>query len=75
MSGYIGKIMDGMNRYVRYTNWVWSDGNHPSIVIWDAINENWDSYIGNTLIPELKVEPDPDLGCRLHDIESDGDER
>lgn len=37
-----------------YMNWVWSDGNHPSIVIWDAINENWDSYIGNTLIPELK---------------------
>ncbi len=37
-----------------YTNWVWSDGNHPSIVIWDAINENWDSYIGNELIPELK---------------------
>ena len=37
-----------------YTDWVWSDGNHPSIVIWDAINENWNSYIGNTLIPELK---------------------
>ena len=37
-----------------YTNWVWSDGNHPSIVIWDAINENWDAYIGNTLIPKLK---------------------
>jgi beta-galactosidase/beta-glucuronidase len=37
-----------------YTNWVWSDGNHPSIVIWDAINENWDDYIGYTLIPELK---------------------
>ncbi|MDH6306532.1 beta-galactosidase [Parabacteroides sp. PF5-5] len=37
-----------------YTEWVWSDGNHPSIVIWDAINENWDSFIGNTLIPELK---------------------
>ena len=37
-----------------YTNWVWSDGNHPSIVIWDAINENWDDYIGNTLIPELQ---------------------
>ena len=37
-----------------YTNWVWCDGNHPSIVIWDAINENWDNYIGNTLIPELK---------------------
>jgi len=37
-----------------YTDWVWTDGNHPSIVIWDAINENWDGYIGNTLIPELK---------------------
>ncbi|MDR2563450.1 MAG: glycoside hydrolase family 2 [Prevotellaceae bacterium] len=38
-----------------FYNWVWSDGNHPSIVIWDAINENWDDYIGNTLIPELKI--------------------
>jgi len=37
-----------------YTDWVWTDGNHPSIAIWDAINENTDSFIGNTLIPELK---------------------
>lgn len=37
-----------------YTDWVWTDGNHPSIVIWDAINENYDAYIGNHLIPELK---------------------
>jgi beta-galactosidase len=37
-----------------YTDWVWSDGCHPSIAIWDAINENWDDYIGNELIPELK---------------------
>ena len=46
----------GWDEQVRqeYTNWVWSDGNHPGIVIWDAINENWDSYIGNELIPELK---------------------
>ena len=50
----------GWDEQVRkeYTNWVWSDGNHPSIVIWDAINENWDSYIGNTLIPKLR-ELDP----------------
>ena len=50
----------GWDEQVRkeYTNLVWSDGNHPSIVIWDAINENWDSYIGNTLIPKLK-ELDP----------------
>ena len=46
----------GWDEQVRqeYTNWVWSDGNHPSVVIWDAINENWDAFIGNTLIPELK---------------------
>ena len=37
-----------------YTDWVWSDGNHPSIAIWDAINENVDDYIGNKLIPDLK---------------------
>ncbi len=47
----------GWDQQVReeYTNWVWSDGNHPSIVIWDAINENWDDFIGNILIPELKL--------------------
>jgi len=37
-----------------YTDWVWTDGNHPGIAIWDAINENWDDYIANSLIPELK---------------------
>jgi beta-galactosidase len=37
-----------------YTDWVWTDGSHPSIAIWDAINENTDNFIGNTLIPELK---------------------
>ena len=37
-----------------YTNWVYSDGSHPSIIIWDAINENWNEYVGNELIPELK---------------------
>lgn len=46
----------GWNEQIReeYTDWVWTDGNHPSIAIWDAINENRDDYIGNTLIPELK---------------------
>jgi hypothetical protein len=37
-----------------YSNWVWSDGNHPSIIIWDSINENWNTYVGSQLIPELK---------------------
>ncbi len=46
----------GWDEQVRkeYSDWVWTDGNHPSIVIWDAINENYDTYIGNHLIPELK---------------------
>ncbi|MGV3541521.1 MAG: hypothetical protein ACO1OQ_17015 [Rufibacter sp.] len=37
-----------------YTDWVWADGSHPSIAIWDALNEVQQTYIGNTLIPELK---------------------
>lgn len=41
-----------------YTDWVWSDGSHPSIAIWDAINENHNNFIGNILIPELQ-ELDP----------------
>ena len=41
-----------------YTDWVKSDGSHPSIVIWDAINENRNDFIGNVLIPELmKLDP------------------
>lgn len=46
----------GWNEQIRkeYTDWIWSDGCHPSIIIWDAINENTDDFIGNTLIPELK---------------------
>lgn len=46
----------GWNEQIRkeYTDWVWSDGSHPSIVIWDGINENWDDFIGNELIPEMK---------------------
>ena len=69
----------GWDEQVRkeYTNWVWSDGNHPSIVIWDAINENWDSYIGNTLIPKLK-ELDPtriwDAGYMTSDQMGSNDE-
>lgn len=37
-----------------YTDWIWSQGNHPSIVIWDALNEQESEYLGNQLIPELK---------------------
>jgi len=37
-----------------FTDWVWADGSHPSIVIWDAMNESRHNFIGNELIPRLK---------------------
>lgn len=41
-----------------YTDWVWSDGSHPSIGIWDALNEQKSDFIGNRLIPGLlKLDP------------------
>jgi beta-galactosidase len=41
-----------------YTDWIWADGSHPSIVIWDALNEQKSDFIGNRLIPELlKLDP------------------
>lgn len=41
-----------------YTDWVWSDGTHPSIAIWDALNEQKSDFIGNRLIPSLlKLDP------------------
>ncbi len=41
-----------------FTDWVWADGSHPSIIIWDAMNESRHEYIGNVIIPKLK-ELDP----------------
>ncbi len=37
-----------------YTDWVWVNGSHPSIIIWDAMNESRHEYIGNVVIPKLK---------------------
>lgn len=37
-----------------YTDWVWADGSHPGIVIWDAMNESRHEFIGKELIPKLK---------------------
>ncbi len=50
----------GRNNEVKkeYTDWVWSDGNHPSIVIWDALNEQTNSFVGKELLPTLrKLDP------------------
>ncbi len=47
----------GWNEQIRkeYTDWIWTDGSHPSIIIWDAMNELRHAFIGNILIPELKL--------------------
>lgn len=37
-----------------FTDWVWTDGSHPSIIIWDALNESRHPYVGNVIIPKLK---------------------
>ncbi|MCF6268468.1 MAG: hypothetical protein L3J41_02020 [Melioribacteraceae bacterium] len=37
-----------------YTDWVWVNGSHPSIIIWDAMNESRHEYIGKVVIPKLK---------------------
>ncbi len=50
----------GWNQQIRkeYTDWVWTDGSHPSIIIWDAMNEAKHDFIGNILLPELrKLDP------------------
>jgi hypothetical protein len=37
-----------------FTAWIRENINHPSIVIWDALNESENEWITSTLIPELK---------------------
>ncbi len=46
----------GWDQQIRkeYTDWIWADGSHPSIVIWDAMNESNHDFIGNVLISQLK---------------------
>ena len=62
----------GRNSQIKkeYSDWVWTDGNHPSIVIWDALNENKQKFIGEELIPSLqKLDPSRiwDAGWNAHD--------
>ena len=40
------------------TEWIQENWNHPSIVIWDALNESTDETIQKEIVPELKkVDP------------------
>jgi hypothetical protein len=37
-----------------FTRWLEDNRNHPSIIIWDALNECTDSVVQNEVVPELK---------------------
>ena len=37
-----------------YKEWVRDNWNHPSLVIWDANNETWDSAFGEKIIPAVR---------------------
>lgn len=41
-----------------FTRWLRDNWNHPSIVIWDALNESTDATVERTVIPKMK-ELDP----------------
>jgi hypothetical protein len=37
-----------------YAEWMRDSWNHPSVVIWDANNETWDSIFGEQVIPAIR---------------------
>jgi len=38
-----------------FTEWLQDNWNHPSIVIWDPINESTDETVQNEIVPEMKA--------------------
>ncbi len=41
-----------------FTEWLHDNWNHPSIIIWDPLNESFDDTVQNEIVPEMK-ELDP----------------
>ncbi|MEX2116394.1 MAG: glycoside hydrolase family 2 TIM barrel-domain containing protein, partial [Bacteroidota bacterium] len=37
-----------------FNDWLKDNWNHPSIVIWDPLNESTDDFVQNEMVPELK---------------------
>lgn len=37
-----------------FTRWLQDNGNHPSIIIWDALNECTDAVVQKEIVPEMK---------------------
>ena len=40
---------------LEFTRWLQDNWNHPSIIIWDALNECSDAVVENEIIPKLKL--------------------
>ena len=38
-----------------YKEWMRDNWNHPSVVLWDANNETWDSSFGDKIIPAVRT--------------------
>ncbi|MCL4539231.1 MAG: hypothetical protein M1378_06475, partial [Bacteroidetes bacterium] len=53
-----------------FSDWLKDNWNHPSIVIWDALNESSDDVVQNEIIPEMK-ELDPTRPWESHDFFED----
>ena len=39
---------------LEYSEWMRDNWNHPSVAIWDANNETWDSTFGEKIIPSVR---------------------
>ncbi len=53
-----------------FTDWLKDNWNHPSIVIWDALNESSDNVVQTEIIPEMK-KLDPTRSWESHDFFED----
>jgi beta-galactosidase len=45
---------DGEEMIQEYKEWMRDNWNHPSVAIWDANNETWDSLFGEKIIPVVR---------------------
>ncbi|MCL5034212.1 MAG: hypothetical protein M1395_03785 [Bacteroidetes bacterium] len=53
-----------------FTDWLEDNWNHPSIVIWDALNESSDDVVQHEIIPGMK-KLDPTRPWESHDFSED----
>jgi len=54
-----------------FTAWIKENVNHPSVIIWDALNESSDSFITEQVIPRLTDQIDPTRPWEMVDFGED----